>query len=53
MEILEQNDLKNVKGGALGSKLIMVLVTGGAFLIGLIDGVLRPLKCRNRWAIES
>lgn len=48
MEILKENDLKNVKGGALGSKLIMGLVTGGAFLVGLIDGILRPLKCRNR-----
>ena len=48
MEILKEKDLKNVKGGALGSKLIMALVTGGAFFIGLIDGILRPLKCRNR-----
>ena len=48
-----ENDLKNVKGGALGSKLIMGLVTGGAFLVGLIDGILRPLKCRNRWVILS
>ncbi|MBR5662569.1 MAG: hypothetical protein IKX00_02825 [Bacilli bacterium] len=48
MEILKTCELKEVKGGALGSKLIMALVSGGAFLIGLIDGYLRPLKCRNR-----
>ena len=48
MKILKEEELKNMKGGALGSKLIMALVSGGAFLIGLIDGVLRPLKCRNR-----
>ena len=47
MEILKENELKNVKGGVLGSKLLMGLLTGGAFIIGLIDGILRPLKCRN------
>lgn len=48
MEILNQKELKEVKGGALGSKLILALVSGGAFVVGLIDGFLRPLKCRNR-----
>jgi hypothetical protein len=48
LEILNKEYLKNVKGGALGSKLIMALISGGAFIVGLIDGFLRPLKCRNR-----
>lgn len=48
MKILNQESLKEVKGGALGSKLFLGLVSGGAFLIGLLDGILRPLKCRNR-----
>ena len=44
---LNDIELKEVKGGIFGSKLIMSLVTGGAFIIGLIDGFLRPLKCRH------
>ena len=53
MEILKEIELKNVKGGALGSKLLMALVSGGAFIIGLVDGFLRPLKCRHRWKIQN
>jgi hypothetical protein len=45
---LKSDELKEVKGGIIGSKLIMGLITGGSFLIGLLDGFLRPLKCRNR-----
>ena len=42
MEILKETELKNVKGGFIGSKLIMALVTGGSFVIGLIDGLRKP-----------
>lgn len=45
---LNVKELKNIKGGFFGSKLIMSLITGGAFVIGLLDGFLRPLKCRNK-----
>lgn len=45
---LNVKELKSVRGGFFGSKLIMSLVTGGAFVIGLLDGFLRPLKCRNK-----
>ena len=48
MKILNQKKLKEVKGGALGSKLLLGLLSGGAFIIGLVDGLIRPLKCRNR-----
>lgn len=53
MKTLSITELKNVKGGALISKLIMSLITGGSFIIGLIDGYLRPLKCRHRWVKMS
>lgn len=45
MKELEQKELMEVQGGAL--KLGFGLVIGGAivFLIGLIDGFIRPLKC--------
>ena len=41
MKILKQKELEEVKGGALGSKLVMAIVTGGAFMIGLIDGLIK------------
>lgn len=53
MKILNENELKKVKGGALGSKLLLGLISGGAFIIGLIDGFIRPLKCRNRWVVMN
>jgi len=48
LEIVNKTELKNVKGGAFGVKLIMGILSAGSFIIGLIDGFLRPLKCRNR-----
>ena len=47
MKVLNITEQKNVKGGAFGIKLIMGIVSAGAFIIGLVDGFLRPLKCRN------
>lgn len=42
---LSNNDLKQIKGGgfSLGTGLIWASVA--TFLIGLIDGFIRPLKC--------
>ena len=48
MNYINHKELKEVRGGAFGSKLLISIITGGAFLIGLVDGFLRPLKCRNR-----
>ena len=40
---LEHKELMDVSGGGLG---IGLLITGGIlFLIGVIDGYTRPLKC--------
>jgi len=47
LEILKKEDLEEVKGGGLGIKTIMAIVSAGAFVIGLVDGFIRPLKCRN------
>ena len=47
LEILKQEELKNVKGGGITFKFIMGLITAGTFIVGLVDGFLRPLKCRN------
>lgn len=47
MEILDSNELKDVRGGGLIFKIAMGVLTVGSFVIGVIDGYLRPLKCRH------
>ncbi len=44
MEKISKNELKNINGGGFGLGLLI----GGiaTFLIGVIDGYVRPLKCR-------
>ena len=48
--VLNQNELLNVYGGKASTSLgIGVLITAlGSFIIGIIDGFLRPLSC-NKW----
>lgn len=48
MLIINKEELKNVKGGAFGLKIFVSIISAGTFIIGLVDGFLRPLKCRNR-----
>lgn len=44
MEMISNNELKQINGGGFGlGILIGGLVT---FVIGVIDGYVRPLKCR-------
>lgn len=44
MEVIQQQDLIKIKGGAkLG--LIFGISAALTFIIGVIDGIVRPLKC--------
>jgi len=45
MEEIEKNDLKTIKGGAMSIWGGIGIVSGIVFLIGVIDGFVRPLKC--------
>ena len=47
MEILKKEELTSIVGGGLTFRFIMGLISAGTFIVGLIDGFLRPLKCRN------
>ncbi len=40
---LEKNELMNISGGGFG--LGLLVAAGVLFLIGVIDGYTRPLKC--------
>lgn len=38
---LSKEELKEIKGGAISLGLIGALITGGAFVIGVIDGQIK------------
>lgn len=40
---INNNELKQIKGGGVG--LGIAIVAGIVFIIGVIDGYIRPLKC--------
>ncbi len=45
MKELSDTELKSVKGGGISVGVAAVITIGVAFLIGVIDGLVRPLKC--------
>lgn len=44
MLILNDRELKNITGGGFGAGLL--ISAGIVFVIGVIDGYIRPLACR-------
>lgn len=47
MELLEKNELLSITGGGLSLGVISLIGAGITFLIGVLDGYLRPLKCNK------
>lgn len=45
MQELSKSELSKVKGGGLNFGIGFAITAGVAFLIGVIDGIVRPLKC--------
>lgn len=45
--MLDNDDLFDIKAGAISVKAISIIVAGIVFIIGVIDGYLRPLKCNK------
>ncbi len=43
MQELEKDELMDVQGGGYGASVL--IASGILFLIGVIDGIVRPLKC--------
>ncbi len=43
--ILNEDELKTVRGGGIGFGIFAGIVGLGAFLIGVLDGIMRPLSC--------
>lgn len=44
MKKLDNNELKNVKGG-IGFWGIAGIISAAIFIVGVVDGIARPLKC--------
>ena len=42
---LKENEMKEISGGGINVGLWIGIGAGVSFLIGLIDGIIRPLKC--------
>lgn len=45
MEKISKVDLKNIRGGGINLGLVTAIGAGIAFIVGIIDGYLRPLAC--------
>ena len=45
MKNLNDKELMNVEGGAMNFGIALGIAAGVTFLIGVIDGLFRPLKC--------
>lgn len=46
--VLTQNEQFEIIGGAVKYGIVAAIIGAGAFIIGIIDGFLRPLKCYKR-----
>ena len=44
--LLENEELKNIKGGSVCWACASIIAAAGVFIIGFVDGFLRPFKCR-------
>jgi lactobin A/cerein 7B family class IIb bacteriocin len=47
MNELTVNELQTISGGGLSWAAIFGMIAGGIFLIGVLDGYLRPYSCRG------
>lgn len=44
---LNENNLKNIKGGGVNWTLMAGIGAVASFVIGVIDGLINPKKCNN------
>ena len=45
MKELTKEELMNVKGGGFSIGIGVIVTAAVAFVIGVVDGIVRPLKC--------
>ena len=42
---LKEQELANIAGGGISYTVLGILTAVGVFIAGVVDGILRPLKC--------
>lgn len=47
MTELNKKELSSIQGGAFNTGLALAIAAGVTFIIGIIDGYVRPLACRK------
>ena len=47
MKELKKEELKEINGGGFSWGLASLIAAGATFIIGVIDGYVRPLACRK------
>ena len=47
MEKIKKQELKNIYGGGFNLGIAAIIVAGITFIIGLLDGYVRPLACNK------
>ena len=45
MELIKNEELKKIDGGGISAWTALGIGAGIVFLVGVIDGFVRPLKC--------
>ena len=45
MKELKQNELKETIGGEISFWGVLGIIAGAIFIVGVIDGIARPVKC--------
>ena len=46
MKELNKNELLNISGGGIGVGTLLIIGAIVVFVIGIIDGIVRPQSCR-------
>jgi len=44
---LTEKELRQIKGGSISLGVGLLIIAGIVFLIGVVDGYVRPLKCNR------
>lgn len=44
--VLTDDELKNINGGGISFGIGLLISAGVVFVVGVIDGYIRPLACR-------
>ena len=47
MRELNEMEMKQISGGGFSWGFAAIFVMGAVFVVGVIDGLVRPLKCHN------